>query len=226
MLTLIGKRTKSMSKSIKQVVTTNEEKSIQVFLTMSEEMVRWERQEGVKFLRRIGLCANQTVLDFGCGVGHYSIPAAFAVGKTGKVYAVDKHQHSLEELKRKANHRGLENIETIKTSGQIGLTFVDSVVDVILLYDVLHYFDHSERGRLYSECLRILDNDGLLSVYPKHTIEDGASRKFQGTCVADIIYEIKKTGFHFLGKYCDVLSHDDSLNQGCVLNFIKKKRKI
>lgn len=40
MLTLIGKRTKSMSKSIKQVVTTNEEKSIQVFLTMSEEMVR------------------------------------------------------------------------------------------------------------------------------------------------------------------------------------------
>jgi len=186
----------------------------------------WENKDGVTFLRNIGIKAGDKVLDFGCRVGHYSIPAALAVGKTGKVYAIDKHQHSLEELKRKANHLGLENIETIKTSGQIGLTFVESVVDAILLYDVQHYFDHLEREYLYGECLRILGNDGLLSVYPKHTIEDGANRKFQSICVADIIYEIRKSGFQFLRKYCDVLSHDDSLNQGCVLNFTKKMRKI
>ena len=186
----------------------------------------WENRDGVAFLRNVGVKSADKLLDFGCRVGHYSIPAAFAVGETGRVYAVDKLQRPLNELKKKANRLGLLNIETITTSGELDLSFINSAVNVILLYDVLHYFDHSERKRLYGECLRILDNDGLLSVYPKHTIEDGASMKFQDTYVADIVNEIKKSGFQFLRKYCDVLSHEDSLNQGCVLNFTQKKRKI
>ncbi len=198
----------------------------QVKVGVVDALKDWENRDGVAFLRNVGVKAADKVLDFGCRVGHYSIPAAFAVGKTGKVYAVDKLQQPLNKLKRKANHLGLENIETIKTSGELDLTFIDSIVDVILLYDVLHYLSHPERKRLYGACLRILNNDGLFSVYPKHTIEDEADGKFQSTYVADIIDEIKKSGFHFIEKYCDVLSHDDSLNQGCVLNFTKKKRKL
>lgn len=197
----------------------------QVKVVVVDILKDWENRDGVAFLRNVGVKVADKVLDFGCRVGHYSIPAAFAVGKTGRVYAVDKLQRPLNELKRKANRLGLENIETIKTSGELDLNFADSTVDVILLYDVLHYIGHPERKRLYGACLSILDNDGLFSVYPKHTIEDEAARKFQGACVADIIDEIKKSGFHFIRKYCDVLSHDDSLNKGCVLNFTKKKRK-
>jgi len=197
----------------------------QVKVVVVDTLKNWEIKDGIAFLRCVGVKAADKVLDFGCRVGHYSIPAAFAVGNTGRVYAVDKLQQPLNRLKEKANRLGLKNIETIKTSGQIDLALVDRVLDVILLYDVLHYMGHSERKRLYGECLRILDNDGLLSVYPKHTIEDGASKEFRGVSVADVIHEIEKSGFHFLRRYCDVLSHDDDLNQGCVLNFAKKVRR-
>jgi len=198
----------------------------QVKVVVVDTLKDWEKRDGVAFLRNVGVKAADKVLDFGCRVGHYSIPAAFAVGETGRVYAVDKLQHPLSKLKRKANRLGLENIETIKTSGELDLTFIDSAVDVILLYDVLHYIGYSERKRLYGACLRILNNNGLFSVYPKHTIEDEAARKFQDACVDDIIDGIKKSGFHFIRKYCDVLSHDESLNKGCVLNFTKKRGNV
>ena len=162
----------------------------QVKVVVVDTLKNWEDRDGVAFLKNVGVKTADKVLDFGCRVGHYSIPAAFTVGKAGRVYAADKFQQPLNRLKRRANRLGLKNIETIKTSGQIDLTFIDRAVDVILLYDVLHYISHSERKCLYCECLRILDNDGLLSIYPKHTIEDGASREFQGTCVADVISEI------------------------------------
>jgi ubiquinone/menaquinone biosynthesis C-methylase UbiE len=197
----------------------------QVKVVLVDTYKNWEIKDGVGFLRCVGVKTADKVLDFGCRVGHYSIPAAFAVGNTGRVYAIDKLQQPLDKLKQKANRLGLKNIETIKTSGQIDLTFIDRIVDVILLYDVLHYIGQSERKRLYGECLRILDNDGLLSVYPKHTIEDGASKEFRGVSVADLIHEIEKSDFHFLRRYCDVLSHDDDLNRGCVLNFAKKARR-
>jgi ubiquinone/menaquinone biosynthesis C-methylase UbiE len=194
----------------------------QVKVTLVDTLKNWDDRDGVAFLRNVGVKTADKVLDFGCRVGHYSIPAAFAVGNTGRVYAVDKLQPPLNRLKEKANRLGLKNIKTIKTSGQTDLTFVDGAVDVILLYDVLHYIGQSERKRLYDKCLHILDNDGLLSVYPKHTMEDGAGREFLGVSVADIIHEIEQSGFHFLRRYCDVLSHDDDLNRGCVLNFGKK----
>jgi len=42
----------------------------------NKDMDRWEKEDGVKFLRKVGLRPGQTVLDFGCGAGHYTIPAA------------------------------------------------------------------------------------------------------------------------------------------------------
>jgi precorrin-6B methylase 2 len=69
---------------------------------MKNAMQKWEREAGVKFLKKIGIKTGQTILDFGARVGHYSIPAAIAVGKSGLVYAVDKEQKELDELSEKA----------------------------------------------------------------------------------------------------------------------------
>ena len=52
----------------------------------------WEKEEGVKFLRRIGMKPGQKVLDFGARVGNYTIPAAIVVGERGLVYAVDREK--------------------------------------------------------------------------------------------------------------------------------------
>ena len=57
---------------------------------MDKEMERWEKNEGIEFLRRIGIESGQKVLDFGAGVGHYSILVARIVGSKGRVYALEK----------------------------------------------------------------------------------------------------------------------------------------
>ena len=73
-------------------------------------------------LGKIGVQQGQKVLDFGCGSGNYTVPAAKIVGKEGIVYALDKDKNVLDGLMEKA-----------KSLTKTGLD--DDSVDVILIYD-------------------------------------------------------------------------------------------
>jgi len=184
-------------------------------------MKRWEMKEGAEFLCKVGIRKNQIVLDFGCRVGHYTIPAAKIVGNNGIVYAVDTEDHTLKKLQQKAKVHNLTNIKIIKTSGQMKLPLQSECVDVILLYDVLHYLKKDIRRKLYHEAFRLLRRDGLLSVYPKHTFENDPIQEFRRLSLSDVKHEIESSNFVFEQKQCGLISHDDGLNQGCVLNFRK-----
>jgi len=188
---------------------------------MNRNTETWEEQDGVLFLRKIGIKVGQTVLDFGCRVGHYTIPMAKTVGNSGIVYAIDSEQHALKELHRKAKAHNLTNIRIIKTSSQIELDFESESIDVVLFYDVLHYLGKNDRKKLYKGAFRVLKQDGLLSVYPKHTLEDAPIMKFQNLHLSDVMQEIQRSGFQFHQKYCGIISHDNGLSKGCVLNFRK-----
>jgi len=182
-------------------------------------MVKWEIKNGVVFLKKVGLKSGRIVLDFGCRVGHYTIPAAKVVGNNGIVYAVDKEQQALEQLRQKATDLDLKNIRIINTSGRVKLPLENGEVDVVLFYDVLHYLEKSNRKKLYHEARRLLKQDGLLSVYPKHTLEDDPIEEFRSLSLSDVKKEIEDSNFVFVKKHCGLISHDDGLNQGCVLNF-------
>ena len=192
---------------------------------MNEEMERWERKEGVEFLRKVGIRKNQNVLDFGCGVGHYTMPAARIVGSTGFIYPVDKEKQAVNQLKQKAEANNLKNIKVTKASSQIQLDFDSESIDVVLFYDVLHYLGKNDRKKLYQEASRVLKLDGLLSVYPKHTLKDDPIQQFKELNLNDVKREIEDSDFYFEEKYCGIISHDDGLNQGCVLNFRKSERE-
>jgi len=191
---------------------------------MKDAMQKWEREKGVRFLKKMGIKTGQTVLDFGARVGHYSIPAAIVVGKTGLIVAMDKEQESLDELNRKVMRLNLENIKIIRTPGDVTLDLEDESIDVVLLYDVLHYFEESERRKLYCEVFRILRRNGFLSVYPKHLLEDSPADEFERLHLEDVKQEILDSAFVFKEKYCGTISHDDFLNYGCVFNFTKKSK--
>jgi ubiquinone/menaquinone biosynthesis C-methylase UbiE len=184
-------------------------------------MEQWENNQGPVFLRKIGITSGQTVLDFGCRVGHYTIPASKIVGNNGIVYAIDTEEYALKELHQKAKTHKLTNIRIMKTSGQTKLPLEDGTVDIVLLYDVLHYFGKDGRKSLYQEASRILKQDGSLSVYPKHTLEDNPLREFSSLSVSDVKQEIEDSGFVFGRKFCGLISHDNSISRGCVLNFSK-----
>jgi len=188
-------------------------------------MERCERKDGAEFLRKVGIRRNHIVLDFGCRVGHYAIPAAKIVGNEGIVYAVDKEQQALNELQQKAIYLNLKNIRTINTSGRIQIDLEKDSIDVVLFYDVLHYHEKEKREKLYRQAYCVLKQNGLFSVYPKHSLEDNPIMEFQNVSLEEIKQEIQNSDFVFEKKHCGFISHDDGLNKGCVLNFRKSERK-
>ncbi len=188
---------------------------------MNKEMRNWEGKEGIRFLKRIGIKPGQKVLDFGARVGHYSIPAAVVVGNRGKVYALDKNKDPLNELKRKATEQKLENIILVKTNGRLKTELENNSVDAALAYDVLHLID--DRKKLYMEINRVLQKNGLFSVYPKHNKLDQPEQSLKNLGPKDIVKEIEAHNFYFEKKHCGLISHDDFFNKGCVLNFRKKR---
>ena len=61
-----------------------------VWNIMEDDFESWLKEEGERFLRDIWCQKGQIVVDFGCSVGYYTIPAVKIVGIAGKVNAVDK----------------------------------------------------------------------------------------------------------------------------------------
>jgi len=142
------------------------------------------------------------------------------------VYALDKHSGPLDQLTEKAKKLGLSNIQTMRTLGQIDVAVESDTIDVVLLYDVLHYFTQRDRKRLYQEAFRVLKPNGLLSVYPKHTAEDTPLQEFKDVHVRDVEHEIRMSGFQPEGQWEAILSHDDGLEHGRVLNFRKHRSDV
>ena len=184
---------------------------------MNAKVRKWTEEDGIKFLQEIGVKKGQTVLDFGSGVGHYTIPASKAVGKNGKVYALDKDGETLNELRRIIKGSNIKNIELINEKLRIPLNRAS--LDVVLCYDVIHYENKKQRKIIYSEVYRALKKKGLFSVYPKHHKEDSSSNQLADMDLEDIIKEIEKSGFRLGDKSSKTLLHNEYYNKGYILNF-------
>ena len=183
---------------------------------MKSDIERWLKAGGKIYLKDIGIKKGQVILDFGCGDGHYTIPAAKVVGKKGLVYAQDKEKETLDEVIKKAKAEGLENIKVIKTKGELRIDLKDKSLDAVLLYDVLHYHDMKERRKIYGEVYRILKNGALLSVFPRHYKEKMQLK------LEEVKKEIKKANFRFESKFFGTLLHDVNYVKDYVFNFKKK----
>ena len=178
---------------------------------MRHGVKEWFENEGEEVLRRIGITEGQTVLDFGCGSGNYTILIAKIVGNEGTVYALDKNSYSLNELMRRARAESLTNIKRIDTSGEMKIYLDDESVDVVLLYDIFWYFTLQDPRlpQLLAEVYRVSRPNALVSVYPKHI----DSEQLQEI--------IESAGFRFKGRHYDILIHEGRLGRDFVLNFSK-----
>ncbi|MFC1921336.1 class I SAM-dependent methyltransferase [Chloroflexota bacterium] len=125
----------------------------------------WRNFSGRSILRKWEDCSliqeGQTFLDYGCGTGDFTIPAAKKVSNQGKVYALDYFNRQLEIVKNRSGKAGLTNIETILSSGETGLP--DESVDVVWMCDVLH--EIKERRAVLEEVHRVLNKDGILAIH-------------------------------------------------------------
>ena len=104
---------------------------------------------------------GQTFLDYGCGTGCFSIPAARMVGESGKVFALDCFPRQLEVVTRRSRKEGLTNIEVILSECDTGLP--DACVDVVWMCDVLH--EVQDRRAVLEEVHRVLRREGTLVIH-------------------------------------------------------------
>lgn len=185
---------------------------------MEPAVKTWLARQARAFLRRVGLKEGQTVLDFGCNKGNYTIPASEIVGPHGKLYALDKERDILSDLQRNLQKRGIHNVACIEVSENDEIPLPAGSVDVVLLYDVLHrgYFPQChERKRNLMKVHRILKPGGLLSFYPTHL-------KQYGMTLAKAIDEVTSVGFELKGRAYRRLVHDDRLVRGNIFSFTRK----
>jgi len=117
-----------------------------------------------RILREMGLREGQTVLDYGCGIGSFSIPAAKMVGDDGVVYALDIHPLAIRAVEKEIKKKRILNVKTILSARETGLP--DESVDIVLLYDVFQMI--SDKEKLLEELHRVLKSDGILFATTEH----------------------------------------------------------
>src|SRR5271157_2547174 len=93
-------------------------------------------------LKDAGIQPGMSVLDFGCGPGRYSLPAARIVGNDGVVYAVDLHPLAVTMVGKTAKKDGTVNLQTIRSDCDTGLR--SDTIDIVLLFDALHDVEDRE----------------------------------------------------------------------------------
>lgn len=102
---------------------------------------RDREEEPAKMLAALGVEPGQTVCDLGCGNGFYTLKLAKRVGPEGRVLAVDIQPEMLDLLAKRAESRGVTNVEPI-VGAVDDPRLPAGAVDLVLLVDVYHEFSH------------------------------------------------------------------------------------
>lgn len=120
----------------------------------------WNRY-GRGTVERIGLRPGMTVLDVGCGTGASALPAAKAVGPTGRVIGVDIAEHLLSLAHAKAEMRGLRNID-LRMADMAALDFPADHLDAVI--SVFSIFFGSDMKAQVAELWRVVKPGGVLAI--------------------------------------------------------------
>jgi len=104
---------------------------------------------------------GQTVLDLGCGMGHFSLGMARLVGPGGTVIAADLQEEMLARVAGRARKAGLQDRVRVHLcgSGEIGL---EVAVDFALAFWMVH--EVPDQGMLLKALYALLKPSGMLLI--------------------------------------------------------------
>jgi SAM-dependent methyltransferase len=104
--------------------------------------------------------SRHDVLEFGCGYGTFTLPAARRI--SGKVFALDLDAEMLEATQSSAREAALDNIECrLLDFVADGSGLADGSVDYAMLFNILHLENPLS---LLGEARRNLGQGGLLGI--------------------------------------------------------------
>ena len=106
-----------------------------------------------------GIQTGDYILDFGCGLGFNTFPAAQKVGDNGKVFALDINPRAIKMIRKKSKNSNPKNIETILSDCDTNLE--DRKIDIVYLHNTLPLI--KDKQRILDEISRVLKVGGKLS---------------------------------------------------------------
>jgi ubiquinone/menaquinone biosynthesis C-methylase UbiE len=114
-----------------------------------------------ELLASAALAPGEQVLDVACGTGLVTFGAAQAVGPSGQVYGVDLSGKMVAALQRRAQQRGLANVDVARMDAE-ELALPDAAFDVALCALGLMYMPDPERA--VREMRRVLRPRGRVAL--------------------------------------------------------------
>lgn len=142
----------------------------------------WQQPDRV--MAELHLRPGQVVGDVGCGTGYFTFRIAKAVGKEGKVFAVDISEKALEAIKSRAEKDKVTNVQTVR-SEPTDTKLDPGCADAAVLCLVLHHVPQEQRQPLLGSIAKSLKPGGVLFVIdlrkvrnpPFHTYEQLVARE-------------------------------------------------
>jgi ubiquinone/menaquinone biosynthesis C-methylase UbiE len=123
---------------------------------------------------------GDTILDFGCGPGYFTLPMAEMAGPTGRIIAVDSQEEMLSIVRRRAEDAGLSARIRIHRSLPQSLAITDvPPVGFALAYHVMH--ETADPARILGEIAATLRPGGLfLLAEPMYVVNRAEFRTTAG----------------------------------------------
>lgn len=120
-------------------------------------------------LEKFNIKDDGILLDVGCGIGYFTIPAAKVI-KNNKVIGIDIMPEILDYAKERAE--GISNIE-FKESKEYSFPVEDNSVKYVLISNVIHEVE--DKIKYFNEVKRVLEKDGyfLIIDWDKKEMEMG-----------------------------------------------------
>jgi ubiquinone/menaquinone biosynthesis C-methylase UbiE len=155
-----------------------------------------------QILEALALQPGQNVADIGAGGGYFSLRFAEAVGREGRVFAVDTNPDFLKFIKKSVKEKGLDNVETVLAT-EDKLTLPESV-DLVFMRNVCHHVPN--RVEYFTKLKEILKSDGRIAIVEYKSARRFSFRGMFGHYVPReiIIEEMNESGYR-LDKDLDFL---------------------
>jgi ubiquinone/menaquinone biosynthesis C-methylase UbiE len=168
----------------------------------AEWLTRKERdqeEQPTKLMAALPLESGNTVCDFGCGNGFYTLLLAKRVGPTGKVYAVDIQKEMLDKLAERMDQRSIDNVIPVLAT-DTDPKLPAGAIDLLIMVDVYHELSHpaealsaahaslKPRGRLV--LVEFREEDASVPIKPLHKMSQ-----------AQVLREISANRFKLVGQF-------------------------
>lgn len=133
-------------------------------------------------LERINLSNDDYFMDAGCGDAHLAIEAQDFIGESGKIYALDVYNESIQDLNSYIQKNNVKNMIPVQSDITDKIDVEDNKLDVVLLLNVFHGFVAMKKvDEAISELKRITKTGGKIAImdFKKQEVKYGPPYKIR-----------------------------------------------